>query len=84
MINLLVGILFGGLSGWIASLLTPDDGSRTVMAQGTIGVIGALFGAILVQTIAGIVDADFNISTLMVSLAGAIVLLFGFKTLYRQ
>ena len=81
MINIIVWILFGALAGWIASLLTQNEGSLT--RDISIGILGALMGGLIVRALGGVGVNDLNMSGLFVSVMGAIILLLGARSVNR-
>jgi uncharacterized membrane protein YeaQ/YmgE (transglycosylase-associated protein family) len=84
---LLIWILTGGIAGWLASLLLGEDsGCATNII---VGMVGSLIGgAIEVLLRTGEFDitlafTDFNLTSIIVSTLGAIVLL-GILSLFRN
>ena len=67
--SLLIYIIFGGLVGWVASMLMGTDGQQGILLNVVVGVIGAALGS-WIFSITG-----FNISSFVVALAGAVVLI---------
>lgn len=42
--NILLWIIFGGLAGWIASLIVGDDAEIGVLGNIVVGIVGAFVG----------------------------------------
>jgi len=42
--NILLWLIFGGLAGWIASLITGNDPSLGIIGNITVGIVGAFIG----------------------------------------
>ena len=74
--HVIVWLITGGLVGWVAGLLMRRrDG---VLLDIAIGIVGALLGGWFIAPLLGVetIDqGDFTPRSLLVSLAGAIVLL---------
>jgi uncharacterized membrane protein YeaQ/YmgE (transglycosylase-associated protein family) len=73
MINLIVWLIAGGLLGWLAGLIMHTGDEQGTFLNILVGIIGAaiaglLFGASTIN------QADFSFPMLVVSLAGAIIL----------
>ena len=77
--GLLISLLVGALVGWLASLLMKTDGQQGIILNVVVGIVGALIGGWLLSPMIGagtLNQGDFSLKGLLVSLAGAIVLLF--------
>lgn len=77
--NLIIWLVVGGVIGWIASLIMKTDAQQGVILNVVVGIIGALLGGWLLAPLFGtgtINQGDFSLSGLLVSLVGAVVLLF--------
>jgi uncharacterized membrane protein YeaQ/YmgE (transglycosylase-associated protein family) len=74
MINLILWLLFGALIGWLASMVMRTDSQQGPLLNIIVGIIGALIGGFLLGG-ATLNDNAFNISALVVSFIGAVVLL---------
>ena len=79
MIGFIVWLIVGGVIGWIASMIMKTDAQQGVFLNIIVGIVGAFLGGWLgsVMGIGGadINDGAFNLSSLLLSLVGAIVLL---------
>lgn len=71
--NILLWIVFGALAGWIASLLVGKN--QGLLTNIVVGVIGALLGGWLFDQFGGQGVTGFNLSSLLVAVVGAVVLL---------
>ena len=77
--NLLIWLVVGGLIGWIASLIMRTDAQQGLVLNVVVGIIGALVGGWLLSPLVGagtVNQGDLSLMGLLVSLAGAVVLLF--------
>jgi uncharacterized membrane protein YeaQ/YmgE (transglycosylase-associated protein family) len=76
--NFIIWIVVGGLLGWIASMIMRTDAQQGMFLNIVVGIIGALLGGWLLAPLFGtgtINQNDFSISSLLVSLLGAVILL---------
>lgn len=77
--NLIIWLVVGGIIGWVASLIMKTDGQQGMILNVVVGVIGALLGGWLLSPLVGagtVNQGDFSVMGLLVSLAGAVILLF--------
>jgi uncharacterized membrane protein YeaQ/YmgE (transglycosylase-associated protein family) len=76
--NLIFWIIVGGLLGWVASMIMRTDAQQGIILNIVVGIIGALLGGWLLAPLLGtstINQQDFSLSSLIVSLIGAVILL---------
>lgn len=70
-------IIFGGLAGWVASLITGTDKRQGCLMNIIVGIVGAFIGGIIVQFLTGTTrNWEFNLSSFGVAVFGAVVLLW--------
>jgi uncharacterized membrane protein YeaQ/YmgE (transglycosylase-associated protein family) len=78
-INFVLWLLFGALVGWLASLVMRTDAQQGALLNIIVGIVGAFLGGFIFSALgiggSNINDGNFNLSSLLVSLVGAIVLL---------
>jgi len=75
--NWLVWIIFGALAGWIASMIMGKNAQMGALANIVVGIVGAVIGGFLMTNVFGAQGVTgFNITSLIVAIIGAIVLLF--------
>lgn len=73
-------VIIGALSGWIASMIMGNNDRQGCITDIILGVIGAFTGGFLVGVITGQdFVAGFNISTIIVSVLGAVVVLAAWR-----
>lgn len=77
--GIILWIIFGGIAGWLASLIMHTDASQGIFANIIVGIIGALIGGFLFNLFGGAGVTGFNIYSLLVAVLGAIVLLWLIK-----
>ncbi|MDB5762662.1 MAG: GlsB/YeaQ/YmgE family stress response rane protein [Herminiimonas sp.] len=76
--NFIIWIVVGGLLGWVASMIMRTDAQQGMLLNIVVGIVGALLGGWLLAPLFGtgtINQNDFSISSLLVSLLGAVILL---------
>ena len=87
MINFILWLLFGALVGWLASIVMRTDAQQGALLNIVVGIVGAFLGGLLFSMLgmggANINDNAFNLTSLIVSFIGAVVLL-GIVNLVRR
>lgn len=69
--ELLGWIVFGGLAGWIASIIVGKDSQLGLIGNVVVGIVGAFIGGLLLPN-----DADkFDLGSFITAVIGAIILL---------
>lgn len=69
-------IIFGGLVGWVASLIMKTDGQQGIVLNVVVGMVGAVIGGWLMSIIGGSGISGFDLYSFLVALVGACVLIF--------
>ncbi len=85
--NLIVWLVVGGVIGWIASLIMRTDAQQGLFLNVVVGIVGALIGGWLLSPLVGagtVNEGDFSLAGLLVSLVGAVVLLFVVNLIRRR
>lgn len=77
--NIILWIVFGGLAGWIATLIVGNDASFGIAGNVIVGIIGAFLGGWIADKLgvggkAG-VERPTSIASFIVAILGAVVLL---------
>lgn len=77
--NIILWIVFGGLAGWIATIIVENDASFGVAGNVVVGIIGAFLGGWVADKL-GIggksgVERPTNLVSFVVAIVGAIILL---------
>ncbi|QDC07779.1 GlsB/YeaQ/YmgE family stress response membrane protein [Oceanicola sp. D3] len=80
-LGLILSIIIGGLAGWIASMIMKAD--TGLITNIVLGIVGALVLNLLLQLL-GIYAAERIIPQLIVGIAGACLLIFGFRAIARR
>ena len=74
MLNLILWLLIGALIGWLASMMMRTDEQQGVLLNIIVGIVGAAIGGFLFGA-SSINSGVFSLSALLVSFAGALILL---------
>src|SRR5262245_53840108 len=73
-INLIVWLLVGALIGWLASMVMRTDAQQGALLNIVVGIVGAMIGGFLLG--GPTINSDaLNVTALVVSFVGAVVLL---------
>ncbi|OGY37797.1 MAG: transglycosylase [Candidatus Andersenbacteria bacterium RIFCSPHIGHO2_12_FULL_45_11b] len=81
--GILFTIIFGGLVGWVASLIMKTDGQQGVFLNIVVGIVGAVIGGWIMSLIGADTTTGFSIYGFLVALLGACVLLAVLKFVRR-
>lgn len=82
--GILAWIILGGLAGWIASMIADTDAQQGIVLNIVVGIIGALIGGFIVELFGGSGITGFNIWSLLVAVAGSLVLLTFVKSFNKR
>jgi uncharacterized membrane protein YeaQ/YmgE (transglycosylase-associated protein family) len=80
MMNLILWLVFGAVVGWLAGLVMNDRAGTPLNI--VIGIVGALIGGLLTGY-STITQNVFNLTSLLVSFIGAVILLAIVKLVRR-
>lgn len=81
--GIILWIIFGGLVGWVASLIMKTDAQQGVLLNIIVGVIGAVIGGWLMSIIGKSGVGEFSLYSFIVALLGACVLIAIVRALRR-
>ncbi len=73
--GIILWIIFGGLVGWIASMVMKTDAQQGAMLNIIVGIIGALIGGWVMSIIGQTGVTGFNLYSFLVALLGAVILI---------
>ena len=76
--NFIIWLIVGGILGWLASLVMRTAGQQGILLNVIVGVVGAIVGGWLLSPLVGVStinQSNFSVPGLLVSLAGAVILL---------
>lgn len=81
--GIILWIVFGGIVGWVASLIMKTDAQQGIVLNIVVGIVGAFLGGILMSFLGEGGVGGFNLYSFIVALIGAIVLIWIVKMLRR-
>ena len=73
--NVVLWIVFGGIVGWIASIIMKTDAEMGIGSNIIVGILGALIGGWVVTLFGGPGVSGFNLASFVVAILGAVILL---------
>lgn len=71
--DFIIWIIFGGLAGWIASLISGTDASQGLFLNIIVGIIGAFVGGLIFNFFGESGVTGFNFYSFLVAIIGAVV-----------
>ncbi len=75
-------VIFGALAGWVASMIAGTNGRQGCLTDIIVGIAGAFIGGFIYSIATGRdLYFQFDITSFIVAVIGALVLLFGLKAL---
>jgi uncharacterized membrane protein YeaQ/YmgE (transglycosylase-associated protein family) len=72
-VGILAWILLGLIAGWLASLIM--GGNYGILGNILLGIVGALVGGFLSSVLLGLDVSGFNVTSVLISVLGAIVVI---------
>jgi uncharacterized membrane protein YeaQ/YmgE (transglycosylase-associated protein family) len=81
--NLCTWLVLGGLAGWLASIIKGTNARMGLMGNLVTGIVGALLGGWLFRLAGGAGVTGFNLYSLLVATAGAVLLLTVMKAVLK-
>lgn len=84
--GIIVWLIMGGLVGWIASMIMGTNAQQGIILNIVVGIVGALIGGWLIGPLlgAGSINDGITIMSFVVSLVGAVILLFVLSLFRRR
>ena len=81
MLSIIAWLIVGGLIGWVASMIMRTNAQQGILLNIIVGIIGAFIAGFVVS--GGSINDNINLTSVLVSLVGAVVLL-GIVNLVRR
>ncbi len=72
----IVWIVFGGLAGWVGSMIMNTDGQQGIVLNVIVGIVGASIGGFIMNSLGEGSVSGFNFYSFLVAVGGAVVLLY--------
>lgn len=79
--GIIVFIIFGAIVGWIASMIAGTNQEQGALGNIIVGILGAFLGGIIMNAFGKNGVTGFNISSFIVALVGAVILLMIYKAI---
>lgn len=73
--NIILWVIFGGIAGWIASLIMSTNSQQGMLMDIVLGIVGAVVGGFIANLFGAPGVTGFNIYSLVVAVIGAAVLI---------
>ena len=74
-------LVIGGVIGWLASIVMRTDAQQGILLNIVVGIVGAFLAGLVMG--GGSINQQINLTSILASLVGAIVLL-GIVNLFRR
>lgn len=77
--NFIIWLIVGGLVGWVASIIMKTNAQQGILLNVIVGIVGAFIAGFILTPYLGIGTINqnnFSLPALLVSLGGAVILLF--------
>lgn len=81
--NIILWVVFGGIVGWIASMIMKTNASQGTLMDIVLGIVGAVAGGFIMNFFGEPGVTGFNIYSFIVALIGACVVIFLGRALRR-
>ncbi len=72
--GIILWLIVGGVIGWLASLIMRTDAQQGVLLNIVVGIVGAFIGGLIFSG-GSINNAGLTVTSFLVSLVGAVILL---------
>lgn len=82
--GIILWIIFGGIVGWVASLIMKTDEQQGIVLNVITGVVGAIIGGWIMSFFGHSGVGSFNLYSFLVALLGAVVLISIVKALRKD
>jgi uncharacterized membrane protein YeaQ/YmgE (transglycosylase-associated protein family) len=79
MVNFIIWLVAGALVGWVASIIMKTSGRQGLIIDIVVGIVGSFLAGYFLSPLLGVStinEGNFSIPALLVSLLGAVILLF--------
>lgn len=73
--GIILWIIFGGIAGWIGSIIMGTNEQQGIILNVVVGIMGAVLGGFIMSFFGEGGVSGFNLYSFLVAIVGAIVLL---------
>ncbi len=81
--NIILWVIFGALAGWIASMITNRSDRQGLLSDIVLGVIGAVVGGFVMYLIGQPGVTGFNLYSIIISILGAVAVIWVARMVYK-
>ena len=81
--GILLWVIFGGLAGWIASILMGTNKNMGLIANVLVGIAGAFIGGLIMNYFNKTGITGFDLRSFGVALLGSVILIGIFKLILK-
>lgn len=74
--GIILWIIFGGIAGWVASVIMKTDSNQGTGIDIVMGIVGAIVGGFLMGLVGQSGVNGFNLYSFIVAVIGAVVVIF--------
>ncbi len=74
--GIIVWIIFGGLAGWIASLIMGTDARQGIFLNIILGIVGALLGSFIMRFFGEVGVTGFDLYSFLIAVVGAVIVIY--------
>ena len=84
--NFIIYLIAGAVVGYVASLIMKTNSRQGPLLDIVVGIVGAILAGYIISPLLGIgtINDAITIPTLLVSLVGAVILLWVYKMVVRR
>lgn len=79
--GILLWVLFGGLVGWVASMIMGTNAQQGLILNIIVGIIGAVVGGFIMDLLGFGGVSGFTLYSFLVALLGAVILVWIVKAI---
>ena len=72
--GIIIWLIIGGIVGWLASIIMRTDAQQGILLNIVVGIVGAFLGGLIFSR-GDINEAPLDLTSFLVSLVGAVILL---------
>jgi uncharacterized membrane protein YeaQ/YmgE (transglycosylase-associated protein family) len=72
--GIILWLIVGGVIGWLASIIMRTDAQQGILLNIVVGIVGAFIGGLIFSG-GSINNSSLNLTSFLVSLLGAVILL---------
>ncbi len=81
MMSWIIFLVFGGVVGWVASLIMHTDGQQGIILNVIVGIVGAMIGNWIAAQMGLATGTPYSIMSFAVALFGAVILIAVIKVI---